>query len=439
MDNKTKTIFALSSGNLPSAISIIRISGSSCFHACEVICKKKNPLPRFASLRFFFSSDGRILDKGILIIFPSPKSFTGEDCAEFHVHGGVAVVNEILKELSKIPNLRHANPGEFSRRSFENGKIDLIEAESLADLISSETEMQRRLSIEGISGYLSKLYGKWIDKLTYARSFIEADLDFSDEEDVQNLSTEEIWNEIYSLKNEISSHISQGKLGEIIRNGYSIVIYGHPNVGKSSLFNALAKRDAAIVTNIPGTTRDILTLVLDLDGYLVKVSDTAGIHETDNIIEQEGIKRAYHAVENADLVLILQEISSKTKINFPKNNNYIFIGTKKDLHDGDFDEYHHTISTVTGIGIEDLINDIKSIISDKFEKNYFSIPINKRHLDHLSQSVKYLENSINNRNYGLDIVAEDLRLSSLSIEKIMGNVDVEQLLDIIFSKFCIGK
>lgn len=439
MDNKIKTIFALSSGSLPSAVSIIRISGPSCFHSCEVVCKKKNPLPRRASLRFFFSSDGSILDKGLLILFPSPQSFTGEDCAEFHVHGGIAVVNAILKELSKITNLRHANPGEFSRRAFENGKIDLIEAESLADLIFSETEMQRRLSMKGISGYLSKLYSKWIDQLTYARSFIEADLDFSDEEDVQSFSTEKIWQEISLLKNEISSHISQGKLSEIIRNGYSIVIYGHPNAGKSSLFNLLAKRDIAIVTDIPGTTRDILTLDLDLDGYLVKVSDTAGIHETDNIIEQEGIKRAYDAVENADLVLILQDISLKTDFPFPKNSNVIFIGTKEDLYDGDCDEYDHTISTVTGMGIEELINDIKTIISDKFEKTSLSIPINKRHLDHLSQAVKHLEQSINNRNYGLDIVAEDLRLSSVALGKIIGNVDVEQLLDIIFSKFCIGK
>ncbi|MBY7649071.1 MAG: tRNA uridine-5-carboxymethylaminomethyl(34) synthesis GTPase MnmE [Candidatus Liberibacter europaeus] len=439
MNNKKKTIFALSSGSTPSAVSIIRLSGQSCFHACEIICKKKNPSPRTASLRFFFSSDGRILDKGLLIIFQSPKSFTGEDCAEFQIHGGTAVVNEVLKELSKIPHLRHADPGEFSRRAFENGKIDLLEAESLADLILSETEMQRRLSMEGISGSLSNLYKQWIDRLTYSRSFIEAHLDFSDEEDVQNFSTEEIWQEISLLKDEINSHVSQGKLGEIIRNGYNIVIYGHSNAGKSSLLNALARRDVAIVTDIPGTTRDIITIDLDLDGYLVKVSDTAGVRETDNIIEKEGIKRAYNAVENADLILLLQEISSKTKVTFPDNGDFIFIGTKKDLYTGDFNDYDILISTVMGTGLEELINKIKDIISNKFKKHSMSIPSHKRHLEHLLQATKHLEQALDDAGYGFDVVAENLRLASVSLGRIMGNVDVEQLLDIIFSKFCIGK
>ncbi|MBL0848735.1 MAG: tRNA uridine-5-carboxymethylaminomethyl(34) synthesis GTPase MnmE [Candidatus Liberibacter ctenarytainae] len=439
MNCKTKTIFALSSGNPPSAISIIRLSGSSCFQVCEFICRKKNPSPRRASLRNFFSSDGRMLDRGLLIIFPSPRSFTGEDSAELHIHGGISVVNVILEELKKNPQLRHANPGEFSRRAFENGKIDLLEAESLADLISSETEMQRRLSIEGMSGNLSKLYNRWIDKLTYARSFVEADLDFSDEEDCQNFSSEEIWQNIALLKNEILSHLSQGILGEIIRNGYKIVISGHSNAGKSSLFNVLAKRDVAIVTHIPGTTRDILTIDLDLGGYLVKISDTAGIRKTKDIIEQEGIKRAYLAVENADLILLLQEISSKNKISFPKNTDFIFIGTKRDLHTGDFTKYDHAISTVTGTGLEDLINKIKKMISQKFKAVSMSIPSHKRHLDHLSEAVKYLDKSLEERAYGLDIVSENLRLASVSLGRITGHVDVEQLLDIIFSKFCIGK
>ncbi|AKK20148.1 tRNA uridine-5-carboxymethylaminomethyl(34) synthesis GTPase MnmE [Candidatus Liberibacter africanus] len=440
MDYKKDTIFALSSGSPPSAISVIRLSGQSCFQVCEFICRRKNPFPRTASLRCFFSSDNIILDKGLLIIFPSPGSFTGEDSAEFYVHGGIAVVNSILGELAKNPNLRHANPGEFSRRAFENGKIDLIEAESLADLISSETEMQRRISMEGMFGKLSSLYNEWIDKLTHIRSFIEAYLDFSDEEDVHNFSSKEVWNDIIFLKDEISSHISQGRFGEIIRNGYKIVISGHSNAGKSSLFNALAKRDIAIVTDIPGTTRDILTIDLDLEGYLVKISDTAGIRDTDDVIEKEGIKRALLEVENADLILLLQEINSKTEIYFPENIDFIFIGTKSDLYTTNFHEYDHLISSTTGEGLEELINKIKSILLKKLNKVSFSIPSHKRHLEHLSQAVQYLEMvSFNDKDYGLDIIAENLRLASVSLGKITGSVDVEQLLDIIFSNFCIGK
>lgn len=440
MNHEKETIFAVSTGALPSAISIIRLSGPSCFQVCEFICKKKKPFPRKASLRYFFGLDGRILDKGLLIVFPSPESFTGEDSAEFHVHGGIAVVNGILEELAKMPNLRLANPGEFSRRAFENGKIDLLEAESLADLISSETEMQRRLSMEGMSGELSSLYGQWIDKLTHIRSFIEADLDFSEEEDVQNFSSKEVLNDILFLKNDISSHISQGKLGEIIRNGYKIVILGHSNAGKSSLFNALAKKDVAIVTDIPGTTRDVLTIDLDLEGYLVKISDTAGIRETDDIVEKEGIKRTFLEVENADLILLLKEINSKKEISFPKNIDFIFIGTKSDLYSTYTEEYDHLISSFTGEGLEELINKIKSILSNKFKKLPFSIPSHKRHLYHLSQTVRYLEMaSLNEKDCGLDIIAENLRLASVSLGKITGCVDVEQLIDIIFSKFCIGK
>ncbi|MBA5723966.1 tRNA uridine-5-carboxymethylaminomethyl(34) synthesis GTPase MnmE [Candidatus Liberibacter sp.] len=439
MDYEREVIFALSSGSLPSAIAVIRLSGSACFQICELICKKNNPLPRVASLRNFFGKDGRILDRGLLIIFPSPESFTGEDCAELQVHGGPAVVRAILEELSKIPGLRHANPGEFSRRAFENGKIDLLEVESLADLISSETEMQRRLSIEGISGNLSNLYNKWTDKLTFARAFIEADLDFSDEEDVQSFSSEKIWKEISSLRNEISSHISQGNLGEIIRDGYKIVILGHSNAGKSSLFNALAKRDVAIVTDIPGTTRDILTIDLDLDGYLVKILDTAGIRETENIVEKEGIKRAYLEIESANLILLLQEISLKTEISFPKNTDFIFIGTKKDIHPNVSDGYDHLISVFTGEGLEELIDKIKEILSNKFKKNSMSIPSQKRHLDNLFQAKEFLDRALNQKNDDLDVIAENLRLSSISLGKITGKIDVEQLLDIIFAKFCIGK
>ncbi|MEG8099096.1 tRNA uridine-5-carboxymethylaminomethyl(34) synthesis GTPase MnmE [Candidatus Liberibacter brunswickensis] len=440
MDYKKETIFALSTGSPPSAISIIRLSGPSCFKVCEFICKQKNSFPRIASLRSFFSSDYRILDKGLLITFPAPKSFTGEDSAEFHVHGGIAVINSILEELAKIPNLRLANPGEFSRRAFENGKIDLVEAESLADLISSETEMQRRLSMEGMSGKLSNLYNKWIDKLTYIRSFIEADLDFSDEEDVQKNFSTEVLNDIFLLKNEIYSHISRGRLGEIIRNGYKIVISGNSNAGKSSLFNALAKREIAIVTDIPGTTRDILTIDLDLEGYLVKISDTAGIRETDDIVEKEGIKRAFIEVESADLILLLQEINSKTEISFPNNIDFIFVGTKSDIHTTNFQKYDQIISSVTGEGLEELINKIKFIISNKFNKISFSIPSHKRHLEHLSKTIEYLEMiSLDKEEFRLDIIAENLRLASSSLGRITGHVDVEQLLDIIFSKFCIGK
>ncbi|AGA63993.1 GTPase and tRNA-U34 5-formylation enzyme TrmE [Liberibacter crescens BT-1] len=440
MNFEKKTIFALSSGRLPSAIAIIRLSGPKAFQACQSLCKDKVSFLRTISLKNFIGKDGKVLDKGLLLCFPAPHSFTGEDCVEFQVHGGPAVVRAILKELGNIPGLYHAEPGEFSRQAFENGKLDLLELEGLSDLIFSETEMQRRLSHERVSGSLSNLYNRWSQKLTVIRAFIEAELDFSDEEDIKNFKFEEIWQELSFFQEELKNHIFQGKLGEIIRDGYKIAIVGHPNAGKSSLFNALAKRDVSIVTNIPGTTRDILTLDLDLDGYLVKILDTAGIHETDDKIEKEGIRRAQLAIKEVDLVLLLKEISSDLKVDFiPKNIDVLFIGTKNDLHHEIDEDYDQTISIVTGEGLNDLINKIKNIIDNKFREVSMVIPSQKRHLEHLSQVSFHLDNVFNQKECGLDIVSENLRLAAVSLGKITGSIDIEQLLDVIFSKFCIGK
>jgi tRNA modification GTPase len=351
------------------------------------------------------------------------------------------VVNAVLDELAAFEGLRHAEAGEFSRRAFQNGKMDLVEVEGLADLIAAETEMQRRLAVEQSGGGQSALYAGWARRLTHARAMIEAELDFADEDDVPGSVSASIWADVETLRVEIDAHIGKAGLAEIIRDGLKIVIAGAPNAGKSSLLNALAKRDIAIVTEIAGTTRDVLSVDLSLAGFCVKLFDTAGLRETEEVVEREGIRRARHVIAHADLVLLLSENPNGFHVHeaLPKNVPVIRVATKVDLpvtkwgrKDADI-----FLSTKTGEGIADLLTAVQSYLPDLAGRTSLSVPSRKRHVDCLRQARAALERGLAPE--GLEIGAEQLRLASDALGRITGRVDVENLLDVIFSEFCIGK
>ncbi|CAD7049170.1 tRNA uridine-5-carboxymethylaminomethyl(34) synthesis GTPase MnmE [Pseudorhizobium endolithicum] len=434
MFKRTDTIFALSSGALPAGVAVVRISGPEAFEALKRLTGKAAPRPRHASLRQIVDRRGALLDQALVLSFPGPHSFTGEDCVELQLHGSRAVVNAVLAELAAVAGLRMAEAGEFSRRAFENGRLDLVEAEGLAELIAAETEMQRRLAVEQSFGGQSKLYEGWASRLTYARAMIEAELDFADEDDVPGAVGERVISDIAAVAAEIDSHIAASKAGEIIRGGYKIAIVGPPNAGKSSLMNHLAQRDVAIVTDIAGTTRDILHVDLDMEGYLVRLFDTAGLRETADAIEREGIRRARQMMEEADLVLALEEIGGKAEASPYPAGDVIRIGTKLDLH-GDCSRYDLCVSVETGDGIEALRRLVVSRIQSFWSGA--AVPTRERQTELLRLTSLSVRSAL--KAGEPELRAEHLRAAAGSLGRITGHVDVEQLLDVIFSQFCIGK
>ncbi len=427
------TIFALSSGTLPAGVAVIRLSGPQAFDAAVALAGEL-PADRKAGLRTIRSRNGLVIDQALVLAFAGPNSFTGEDCVEMHLHGSRAVVSAVYQELEAI-GLRLADAGEFSRRAFENGKLDLVEVEGLADLIAAETEMQRRLAVEQGFGGQSALYMGWAERLTRARALIEAELDFADEDDVPGSVSDGVWTEVGDLYFEIEAHIASAKAGEIIRDGYKVVIAGPPNAGKSSLLNALAKRDVAIVTEIAGTTRDLLHVDIDMEGYLVRFFDTAGLRESEDRVEQEGVRRARIAIEQADLVLQLEEIDSDSKQTYDSVKAEILrIGTKVDMHRPS-SGYDLAISSETGDGLEELRSRILLKLKETWSGSL--VPNRQRHLQYLKEASHFIAEALNGQE--LDLRAESLRAAASSLGRITGRVDVEQLLDVIFSQFCIGK
>lgn len=430
------TIFALSSGGTPSGVAVIRLSGSQAFEMAQALCADI-PRQRRTMLRSIRDRNGLVIDRGLVLSFPGPASFTGEDCIEFQLHGGRAVIAAVERELTAL-GCRYAEPGEFTQRAFDNGKLDLVEVEGLGDLIGAETEMQRRLAMEQMSGGLSKVYTAWADRLTHARAMIEAELDFADEEDIPGSVSDRIWPDLEALQQEIGRQIDATQKSRSVRDGFNVVISGPPNAGKSSFLNLMAGRDAAIVTEIAGTTRDVIEVDLDLDGFLVKLIDTAGIRETNDPIEQEGVRRAKKAVEQADLVLLLSEIDSATKwFSIDPMVPVVRIGTKADLHQHGHASFDITLSTKTGQGLAE----IRQRIIEVARENWQSISAlgagRLRHVGHLQEASNFLSEALR----GTDLVlrAECLRLASDALGRITGRVDVEDMLGIIFSEFCVGK
>ena len=431
-----ETIVALSSGNLPSGVAVIRISG----FGCAVIAE--NMLggilkPRVAHLKSIIdASNNEELDRGLVIYFNAPASFTGEDCLELQLHGGCAVVEAVINTICQFENVRLAEPGEFSRRAFENGKLDLTEIEGIADLVASETEAQRKQALSQSRGDSRETYEGWRKRLIHMRALIEAELDFSEEEDIPEEISKEGFAQVSALKDEIEKHLDDNRAGEIIRDGFKIALMGKPNAGKSSLLNALAKRDVAIVTNEAGTTRDVLDVHLDIGGYAVIVSDTAGLRESDNIVEVEGIKRAQLKGSEADLVIWLTELNDNDVINHNNFDNIIYIKSKDD--DGIVSS-GISISVANDNGLDLLLCEVKNQIKNKVQGHDGVLISRLRYREALVDCVNHLSFVIDNQISDIELKAETLRHASDCIGRITGKIDVEDLLDVIFSEFCVGK
>jgi tRNA modification GTPase len=438
------SIVALSSGRLPAGVAIIRISGRQSRFVVETIAGTVGP-NRVAAYRKLKAPDGSVLDSGLVIFFAAPESFTGEDIAEFHVHGGRAVVARILETITGFDGVRHAEPGEFTRRAFLNGKLDLVETEALADLVNAETEAQRRFAVQNADGAQSRLYQGWRRRLIHARAMIEAEIDFADEDDVPGSVADTVWSDIRAMVDEIDRHVDGFRAAEIIRDGFEVVILGAPNSGKSSLFNALARRDAAIVTDEPGTTRDLLEVLLDLQGMRVRVTDTAGLRDAAGRIEAIGIEKARAKARDADLLLVLEDMAEPIPVGaIPADVVSLRVGTKADLLEGRAGAlspgtaYDAVISTRDGTGLEELLAEIGIRASAQIGGAGDILPSRLRHVEFLNETKRFLLAAATGE-YAQELRAEELRLAADRLGRIVGAVDVEDMLDVIFSQFCIGK
>ncbi|HJN84315.1 MAG TPA: tRNA uridine-5-carboxymethylaminomethyl(34) synthesis GTPase MnmE [Candidatus Pelagibacter bacterium] len=442
------TIYALSSGLGTSGISVIRVSGPE---TKEVIAKLTNgvfPKTREATLKKINKiNTNDLIDEGIIIWFPGPQSYTGEDMAEFHVHGSRSVVEAIHQSISKIENCRLAEPGEFTKIAFQNGKINLLKAESIADLISSETEIQRQQAIKVMSGKHSEVYNSWREILLKILSNVEAKIDFPDE-NLPEYILKNIKKKSEKVKNEINKALDDQKVGERIREGFKIAIVGPSNAGKSSLLNYLSRREVAIVSEIAGTTRDVIETHLNIDGLPVVLSDTAGIRKSKDEIEKKGIRLALEKAENADLNIVIIEPKNAHLTGFFKDllsEKSILVINKSDLGiDNIFYEFKKFnpiyISLKKEKNLDQLINVIKKKLKNKFITSEDILITRERHRQHLEQCVYHLKNfEDKNKLEDFDKAAEDLRLATRHLGIIVGKVDVEEILGSIFNDFCIGK
>ena len=443
------TIFALSTGSNKSGIAIIRISGPDTKKALSKITKIKLPNPREAKLcKIYNPENDELLDQGMLLWFPGPNSYTGEDLAEFHIHGSNAVVSALLTSLSKIENCRLAEPGEFTKIAFENGKINLLNIEALSDLISSETELQRRQAINLLSGKVSKKYEELRNRLLKILANVEAKIDFPDEDLPEDI-LRNIKNETQDIINIINSILDDNKVGEKIRDGFKIVIVGPTNAGKSSLLNYLSKREVAIVSEIEGTTRDTIEVSLNLDGYPILISDTAGIRETNDQIEKKGVQIAIDKAQNADMKIILLDAKNPNfKGFFDKlyDENSLIVLNKSDLISDDFDAKsigsmkHILISVKEETNLNSFVEEIKKKLKHKFAINENILISRERHRHNLEKCISHLKIFLEKKSINdFDKAAEDLRLATRYLGRVVGDVDVEEVLGKIFNDFCIGK
>ena len=442
------TIYALSSGPGISGVAIIRISGEESSKVIETLTGKKVPKPRVATVRKINKiNTSELIDEGIILWFPGPESYTGEDMAEIQVHGSKAVVDALHSSISQFENCRLAEPGEFTKLAFQNGKINLLEAESIADLISSETEIQRQQAIKIMNGQSSDKFNFLREKLLKILSHVEAKIDFPDE-DLPNNILDEIKNDSNDVIQKIEKILNDQKVGERIREGFKIAILGPTNAGKSSLINHLSNRDVAIVSEIAGTTRDVIETHLNIDGYPVIISDTAGIRESKDEIEKKGIKLSLNRAEEADLKLVVVDAKSLDFTDVLKgllDENAILVINKSDLLEKEIDSEikninHVLISIKDNKNIDELISKIKNNLKDKFITSDDILITRERHRQHLEQCLDHLNNFNQKKEIeDFDKAAEDLRLATRHLGMIVGKVDVEEILGSIFNDFCIGK
>ena len=442
------TIYALSTGPGTSGVAIIRISGPDASRVLELLTGKETPAPRLATLRKINNiNTSELIDEGLILWFPGPQSYTGEDMAEIHIHGSKAGILAVQNEISKIKNCRLAEPGEFTKLAFQNGKINLLKAESIADLISAETEIQRLQAIKMMRGKSSEKFNELREKLLKILSFVEAKIDFP-EEDLPDENLKKIKEDSSYVLNEIKKILNDQKVGEIIREGFKIAIVGPTNAGKSSLLNNLSNREVAIVSEIAGTTRDVVETHLNIDGYPVIISDTAGIRDSKDEIEKKGIKLSLKKAENADLKLVVVDaktIDLSGFLNeFLKNDSILVVNKSDLLHEElspDIKKLNHVlISLKDNLNIDKLIEKIKENLKNKFISEEDILITRERHRQHLIQCVDHLKNFADkNDKNDFDKAAEDLRLATRQLGMIVGKVDVEEILGSIFNDFCIGK
>jgi tRNA modification GTPase len=443
------TIFALSSGRPPAAIAVIRVSGPRAGFALEQLIGRLS-VPRRASLaRVRDPASAEVIDEGLALWFPAPRSETGEDMAELQVHGGRAVIAAVLAALAKLPGLRPAEAGEFTRRAFENGRMDLTAVEGLADLVAAETEAQRRQAFRHLKGLLGERAESWRQRLIEALALVEAGIDFSDEGDVP----QDLLGRALELIGPLAEEIDKAGAGqgERLREGLRVAIAGPPNAGKSTLFNRLARREAAIVSPFPGTTRDVLEVHLDLGGYPITVLDTAGIREVNDPVEREGVRRANEQAASADLVLWMVDATERKAAAcqfaaVPGTTIWIVVNkidlmTEDQMNESRFNYMSnvHFISSATGAGVDELVNALL-----RFAEGFFTaepaLVTRERQRAHLRDTALSLRAARDAAHDGREeIMAEHLRLAARTLGKLLGRVDVEDVLDVIFRDFCIGK
>lgn len=448
MVEQPATIFALASAPGRAGVSVLRISGVNAAAALETLSARPLPSPRQASLRRLHDASGERLDDALTLWFPAPHSYTGEEVVELHLHGGRAVVSGVLEALAAMPGLRPAEPGEFTRRAFDNGKLDLTEVEGLADLIEAETAGQRRQALRQLDGGLSAVVEEWRERLVRILAHLEADIDFPDEDLPEGVAAA-MAPEIAALAGEMRRHLDDGRRGEIMREGFHIAILGPPNAGKSSLLNWLARRDAAIVSETAGTTRDVVEVRLDLGGWPVIVADTAGLRKSAEAIELEGMRRARARAEAADLVIALMDATRWPETDaevlaavrdlpaeaLPVLNKCDLGAPEAPVLDG---VAVLPVSIRTGANLDRLMETLRARVADRLDAGTDAPVLTRlRHRQAVAESLAALEGFPEARLP--ELAAEEVRLAARALGRITGKVDVEDLLDVIFRDFCIGK
>lgn len=436
------TICALASGQPPAAICIIRLSGDRVWKIAGGLLECGLPEPRHTTLTKFRDEDGTLIDEGLAVFMPGPHSYTGEDTLELYLHGGPAVIEHSLRVLTAEPGVRLAEPGEFTRRAFEAGKLDLTEAEGVADIIEAETEAQKAQALRQLAGGLTETYDRWRAELTGLLALIEVAVDFPDEEDAPQETTAPVIARLDRLISELEEALGDRGVGERIRDGFRVAIVGPPNAGKSSLLNRLARREAAIVTDIAGTTRDVVEVRLRLGGQVVWLADTAGLRETDDVVEAEGVRRAERAAAEADLRLhVIDGARPEPPIGqFEPQDILLF--NKVDMVPGaSVPDGALAISAATGEGVGDLESRIANFVSQRAASVEAPVITRARHREKLAMGLESLvaARTALADGAGAELAAEDVRMAIRQLGAVVGAVGVEDVLGAVFSKFCIGK
>jgi tRNA modification GTPase len=426
------TIYALATSQGRAGVAVVRISGPDAFTSLKSLCINFNISPRKSKLCDLYTDEGLHLDRALVIPFKGPQSFTGEDVVELHLHGSIAVIQKTLETLSKLPNLRQALPGEFTRRAFTNEKLDLAEIEGLADLIEAETEAQRVQALQVLSGKLGQRVQEWRSMIIKAMAFIEVTIDFADEEVPTDIS-KDVLLILTNIIRDLEYESESTKVAERIRSGFEVAIVGKPNVGKSSLLNALSGREAALTSEEAGTTRDIIEVRMDLGGLPVTMMDTAGLRDTDNLIENKGISKAIEKANSADLVIVLTE-DGEIPIEIQNSSVLKFVSKCDDgeLADG--------VSAFTGYGLDNMISSIKRKLEKRVQNQGLATRYRHREaIDSAVNKIQMAKKFVKDGPSFYDLAAEELRQTTYTLDELFGKVDVENVLDEIFSSFCLGK